>query len=201
MSYFVTGTDTNVGKTLVSGWLCLHSGYDYFKPIQSGTVDSFDRREVTRLSDCFSHSELYALKAPLSPHLAAQNEGKTIDLDQINMPRSSKIIIEGAGGVFVPLNDHHMMLDLMVKFNLPVIIVARTGLGTINHTLLTINVIRHAGLEIAGVILSGEPNANNAEAIEDFGTVSVLATLPHLTRIDKQALLDIPLPPRLKELF
>ncbi len=201
MSYFITGTDTNIGKTLVSSWLCLQTGYDYFKPIQSGAIESRDSLDVQRLSGTFCHAECYSLKAPLSPHHAAQLEGISLDLQQITLPLSSKLIVEGAGGVFVPINDQFVMLDLMVKFNLPIIIVARTTLGTINHTLLTIQAIQQRELEITGIILSGEPNANNAKTIEHFGNVPVLATLPHLRRIDKQTLLDLPLPHRLKELF
>ncbi|MBX3486647.1 MAG: dethiobiotin synthase [Candidatus Paracaedibacteraceae bacterium] len=201
MSYFITGTDTNIGKTLVSSWLCLQTGYDYFKPIQSGAIESRDSLDVQRLSGTFCHAECYSLKASLSPHHAAQLEGITLDLQQITLPPPSKLIVEGAGGVFVPINDQFVMLDLMVKFNLPLIIVARTTLGTINHTLLTIQAIRQRELEIAGIILSGEPNPGNAKTIEHFGNVPVLATLPHLRRIDKQTLLDLPLPPRLKELF
>lgn len=201
MSYFITGTDTNIGKTLVSSWLCLHTKYNYFKPIQSGTIESVDRLEVQRLSGTFCYSECYSLKEPLSPHMAARHEGIRIDLSTINLPQTSNLIVEGAGGVFVPLNDQYVMLDLMVKFNLPVIIVARTTLGTINHTLLTIQAIRQRGLTIAGVILSGEPNADNATAIEHYGNVSVLATLPLLPIINKQELQNIPLPEKLKTLF
>ena len=201
MSYFITGTDTNIGKTLISSWLCLHTKYDYFKPVQSGTIESIDRFEVRRLSDALCYPECYSLKNPLSPHLAARHDSVEIDLNSINLPQSQKLIVEGAGGVFVPLNDQYVMLDLMVKFNLPVIIVARTTLGTINHTLLTIQAIRQRGLTIAGVILSGEPNADNAAAIEHYGSVPVLATLPLLPTINKQELEKIPLPEKLKTLF
>jgi dethiobiotin synthetase len=201
MSYFITGTDTNIGKTLISSWLCLHTKYDYFKPIQSGTSESIDRLEVQRLSDALCYPECYSLKAPLSPHLAARNEGVHIDLNSIKLPQSPKFIVEGVGGILVPLNDQYVMLDLMVKFNLPVIIVARTSLGTINHTLMTIQAIRQRGLTIAGVIFSGEPNTDNAAAIEHYGKVPILATLPLLPLISKQELEKIHLSPNLKNLF
>lgn len=201
MSYFITGTDTNIGKTLISSWLCLHTQYNYFKPIQSGTIESIDRIEVQRLSNTHCYSECYSLREPLSPHLAARHEGLQIDLSTINLPHTSNLIVEGAGGVFVPLNDKDVMLDLMVQFNLPIIIVARTALGTINHTLLTLQAIRQKGLKIAGVILSGEPDADNATAIQHYGNVSILATLPHLPIITKQELQKIPLPEKLKNLF
>ena len=201
MPYFITGTDTNIGKTLVSSWLCLHTKYNYFKPIQSGTIESVDRLEVQRLSNTFCYSECYSLKEPLSPHMAARHEGIRIDLSTINLPQTSNLIVEGAGGVFVPLNDNDIMLDLMVQFNLPIIIVARTALGTINHTLLTLQAIRQKGLKIAGVILSGEPDADNAAAIQHYGNVSILATLPRLPIITKQELQKIPLPEKLIYLF
>lgn len=201
MTYFITGTDTNIGKTLVCSWLCLHTGYDYFKPVQSGTLESVDSLDVQRLSGAKIHPETYRLKAPLSPHLAASLEHQTIDLDKIILPKPSNLIVEGAGGIFVPLNDETLMIDLIAKFDIPVIIVARTELGTINHTLLTVQALRASGIDIAGVIMSGIPNSDNQHAIETYGQVRVLATLPHLPVVTRQTLQDIPLTQDLRRLF
>lgn len=201
MAYFITGTDTNVGKTLVSSWLCLHSGFDYFKPIQSGTTEGYDSHTVRQFSGALAYPEIYSLKAPLSPHLAAQLENKTINIEDIRLPSTSKLIVEGAGGVLVPLNDQYLMIDLMVRLNLPVIIVSRTTLGTINHTLLTIQALRQRNLVIAGIIMSGNDNPDNRQAIEDYGQAPVLATLPQLKEITSEALKSVPLPAKLKNLF
>ncbi len=201
MTFFITGTDTNIGKTLVCSWLCLHTGYDYFKPVQSGTLESVDSLDVQRLSGAKIHPETYRLKAPLSPHLAASLERQTIDLDTIMLPKQSNLIVEGAGGIFVPLNDEVLLIDLIAKFDIPVIIVARTELGTINHTLLTVQTLRAASIDIAGVIMSGIPNSDNQHAIETYGQVRVLATLPHLPVVTRQTLQDIPLTQDLRRLF
>ena len=185
---FITGTDTDVGKTIISALLVLGLGARYWKPIQSGTEESTDVQKIqkmTGLEEEYFLPETYMLKAPLSPHLAARLERVTIDLNEIVLPDiEGPLIVEGAGGVMVPINDRHFMLDLMKKLSLPVLIVARSTLGTINHTLLTVDKLRQAGLEILGVVLNGPQNSGNKESIEKYGRVNVLAEvepLPELT--------------------
>lgn len=192
MKYFVTGTDTNVGKTVVSAWLVHQLGADYWKPIQSGTLEGGDRdviQDLTGLSGDRIHREVYAFKEPLSPHAAAALENIQIDLDKITMLQTDRpLIVEGAGGVLVPLNSSQTMMDLMEKLAIPVIVVARSGLGTINHTCLTLEALRHRQIPIAGVILNGPLNEGNRQAIENYGRVPILAQLEKLPCLSRESL-------------
>lgn len=113
MRVFITGTDTNIGKTLISSWLCLHTNHTYFKPIQTGSLDETDSKIVSSISKCKTYKEIYLYKHPLSPHLAAYLENEIIDIKKINLPDSEKLIVEGAGGVLVPLNKNDYMIDLI----------------------------------------------------------------------------------------
>lgn len=193
--FFITGTDTDVGKTVASAFVQLHTDGTYWKPIQSGLEDGTDTQFVKRLTsledDRFIPSR-FVLNAPLSPHAAAKLDGVTIELSDFSLPCCSRpLVVEGAGGVMVPLNERNFMIDLMATLKLPTIIVARTALGTINHTLLTISVMRLAGISIAGVILNGEPNEGNKEAIMQYGNVKILAEIPRLSDLSKDSLLSL----------
>ncbi|MDZ4833233.1 MAG: dethiobiotin synthase [Candidatus Melainabacteria bacterium] len=188
---FVTGTDTNVGKTVVSAMMTIGLNAHYWKPIQSGTADGTDSewiRTVSKLSRDHFIPEAYSLRAPLSPHAAAQLEEVKIDLDTLILPEVEPLVVEGAGGIMVPLNENQYMLDLICKFALPTIIVARSGLGTINHTLLTIDKLRSAGVEILGVVMNGEKNLSNRIALEHYSQVSVLAELPQIESLSLESL-------------
>lgn len=199
MNIFITGTDTNIGKTVVSSWLCLHLGYDYFKPVQTGSVEGMDSNIVSMFTkNTKIHKESYVFKNPLSPHMAAEDESAVIDLQQIKLPQTEKLIIEGAGGLLVPINDDYFISDLISHFNVPVILVARPSLGTINHTLLSLEHMRNKNIEILGVILSGEKNLRNRESIEKYGDVEVLAELPYIENVCAESLKEIPLTPILK---
>jgi dethiobiotin synthetase len=198
--FFVTGTDTNVGKTVVSAALmCALRGEHnvcYWKPVQTGIETDDDTREVNRLANC-QESEIYnagyRLEKPLSPHLSARLANVRIEISNLleiwnNAPDNRFWIIEGAGGVFVPLNETELIIDLMAKLNLPVIIAARSGLGTINHTLLTLEALRNRNLQVFGVIMNGEPNLENKKAIEHYGRVKVIGELPHLEKLNFETL-------------
>jgi len=187
--FFVTGTDTGVGKTLVSSILTLALSGSYWKPIQSGIADEESEQEkvraLTGLEKEFIFPSTYSLKASLSPDQAAKREAISIDLKKIILPETSRaLIVEGAGGVFVPLNATETILDLIKQLNFPVIIVSRGGLGTINHTLLTIEALRNRQLTIHGVIFSGELNPENQDAIEKFGKVRTLFHVPFFEKIE-----------------
>ena len=199
MRVFITGTDTDVGKTTISSWLCLHTGYDYFKPIQTGTVTDSDA--LRRLSHSTIHAEVFCYSQPLSPHAAARYDGGSIALDRITLPATDRLIVEGAGGVLVPLNDQDLMIDLIKHLGLPVILVARSTLGTINHTLLSLEALRQRNITVLGVILSGPENPGNAQAIETYGSTTILAQLPWLEAITADALRAIPLDPKLVEVL
>ncbi len=187
--YFVTGTDTGVGKTLACAMLVRKLNATYWKPVQSGLADEISDVnriiELTGLSEDRIIKSNYALQASLSPDQAAKRENITIDFDSIVLPKiSTPLIVEGAGGVFVPLNEKYCMLDLMQKFQLPVIIVARGLLGTINHTLLTIEALRQRNLTIHGIIFSGELNPDNQTTIEKWGKVQTLFHIPLMDNIN-----------------
>jgi dethiobiotin synthase len=199
MKLFVTGTDTNVGKTLVCSWLCLHLQADYWKPIQCGLIPNTDRQTVAALSGMRTHPETYRLQLAASPHLAAARENITIHTADCQPPTADRLIIEGAGGVLVPLNKSARMIDLMTQFNCPIVLVARSTLGTINHTCLSLQALRARNIPVLGVILCGEPNADNRAAIENYGDVEVLAEFPQLQQINEAALQSYPLPSRLLE--
>jgi dethiobiotin synthetase len=187
---FVTGTDTGIGKTIVSAALVQRYRavvpIRYWKPIQTGIEQDDDTAEVMRLAAC-REDELFRsgvrLALPVSPHLAAARSGTTIDLEPMmktieSEPQTHRWIVEGAGGVLVPINGHETMADLMTKLQLPVVVVARTKLGTINHTLLTVEALRRRMLRVAGVVMVGEPNTDNRDAIERYGDIQVLGEMP-----------------------
>ena len=194
--FFITGTDTDVGKTVAAAWGCLQLEATYWKPIQSGLADGLSDTDVVHKLTEKSASDFlksrYSLTEPLSPHEAARLDGVRISLDDFWLPQTEKpLILEGAGGVMVPINEKALMLDLMHHLGLPVIVVARSTLGTINHTLLTLAALRQAQLPIVGVILSGPENEANKLAIETYGNVPILGFLPPLSPLNKQALLDV----------
>lgn len=201
MKIFITGTDTNVGKTLISSWIALHTGFPYFKPIQTGTRDGSDSFEVQKLSDTKIYPESYAYKEPLSPHLAAKLENDMIDIEKIVLPPSRNLIVEGAGGALVPINDTYLMIDLIKKLDVQVIVVARTTLGTINHTLLSLEALRSRNIPVLGVIMNGEKNLQNSKAIEFYGRTSVLAEFPKLGSVDTNTLKSLALPQKLKQIL
>ena len=194
---FVTGTDTGVGKTVASAVLVSGLEADYWKPIQCGAAEPTDRqwvRERTGLPAERFHQETYNLVRPLSPHAAAELEGVEIELSAFRLPRvpeSRPLIVEGAGGIMVPLNKRHFMVDLMRRFGLPVVLVARSTLGTINHSLMSLAHLRRAGLEVRGVILNGPENRINLRAIERFGRTRVLGRIPALAEIGPRDLKQV----------
>ncbi|MBF0098218.1 MAG: dethiobiotin synthase [Magnetococcales bacterium] len=197
--YFVTGTDTGVGKTVVAAWLVDKLAGAYWKPVQSGAApgEAGDVEEVCRLSGLAParcHAPVYRLALPRSPHEAAYREGVRIELSRLTLPEEQRcLIVEGAGGVLVPLNERQSMVDLMRQLALPVIVVARTQLGTINHTLLTLHCLRHFGLTVVGIILNGYPDPENRQAIAHYGQVNILAELPWLEPFSWPTLQRIPL--------
>ena len=195
---FVTGTDTDVGKTVLSALLVAALDGAYWKPIQSGRMggDAESDREAvirwTALAPADAPAETFVFDPPVSPHLAAREAGVRIDLMAIRKPvvAGKRLVIEGAGGVLVPINERDFMLDLIVHLDAAVVIASRTALGTINHTLLTVNRVRQAGLDMVGVVMIGEENVENRKAIERYGNVPVVGWLPVLPAIDRAALLS-----------
>lgn len=190
--FFVTGTDTDVGKTVVSAWLAARLGASYWKPVQAGTEGETDTQTVKRLAELPEariFSETYVLPEPLSPHEAARRAGVSIRLDDFKPPETDEpLIVEGAGGLLVPLNDTEFVIDLAADLHLPIVLVARSGLGTINHTLLSLEALRRRGLVIAGVVMVGPESVHNRAAIERYGKTQVLAEIPWFDTLDSKAL-------------
>ena len=191
--FFITGTDTGVGKTVVSALLCIGLDATYWKPVQTGTREGTDTETVMRLARlprARTLPESYRFRPPVSPHLAARWAGVQIELRKIKVPTAvqGSLIAEGAGGALVPLNRTQLMTDLMRHLNLPVLLVARTSLGTINHTLLSLAALRAARLDVRGVIMVGKPNRDNKSAIEHYGNIPVAGTVPLLKKLDRAAL-------------
>jgi dethiobiotin synthase len=188
---FITGTDTNVGKTLVSAILTMGLNANYWKPIQSGIQDEISDGEQIQSLSQLPHSNFflstYSLKASLSPHTAAELENIEIDMQACQLPQSSKpLIVEGAGGVYVPINQNHCMLHLMKQLGLPVVVVARGTLGTINHTLMTLHALKAHKIEVKGVIFSGELNPANQTTIEQWAQIKTLFHVPYFDEISHQ---------------
>jgi dethiobiotin synthase len=192
VSLFVVGTDTGVGKTVVAAALLARYRERlplvYWKPIATGASEDRDRDSVAALVPGIpSAAEAYLFADPVSPHLASRREGVPIELARIAARwrelratfAGSGFVVEGAGGVLVPLDEEGTLLaDLVAAMALPAVVVARSTLGTINHTLLTLEALRSRVVEVAGVVLDGPPDADNREAIERFGSVEVLGELP-----------------------
>ncbi|MCD6294698.1 MAG: dethiobiotin synthase [Deltaproteobacteria bacterium] len=190
---FVTGTGTGVGKTMVSAILAAGLSARYWKPIQSGLGEKTDTawvRETTGLPSNYFYPETYQFRFPLSPHVAAARDGIQIDLESMNLPQApgGRLIVEGAGGIMVPLNEDYLMLDLMKKLAIPILLVAESGLGTINHTLLSLDRLKNHSLQVLGVVMNGPLNPDNRKAIEHFGNTSVCAEIEPMERIDGAAL-------------
>lgn len=168
MKLFITGISTDVGKTIASAIIVEALEADYWKPIQAGDLDNSDSHKIKRYisnDKTVIHENSYKLNTPASPHLAAELDGIIIDLKQIKEPiTQNHLVIEGAGGIFVPLNDKDCIIDLIQK-DYKVIIVSRHYLGSINHTLLTIEALQNRKINIAGIIFSGDENKSSESII------------------------------------
>jgi len=168
MKLFITGISTDVGKTITSAIVVEALEADYWKPVQAGDLDNSDTHKVkSQISNLKSqfYPNSYQLNTPASPHLAAEIDGITIDLKQIQEPQTENhLVIEGAGGIFVPLNEKDSIIDL-IQPDYKVILVSRHYLGSINHTLLTIEAIRNRGFKVAGIIFSGSENKSTESLI------------------------------------
>ncbi len=190
---FVTGTDTDVGKTVVCAGLCLRFKASYFKPIQCGTVPHTDSEFVARFipSSRICPSS-YVLKAPLSPNQAALREGVCIQKKNISLPLvSGSLVIEGAGGSFVPLNQKgETVADLIQWLKVPALVVARSTLGTLNHTFLTLSFLRSKKIKVLGLVLLGPSRPENKKDIEKWGRIPVLLELPFIKKLSQKALLS-----------
>lgn len=185
-TYFITGISTDVGKTIASAIVTEALEADYWKPIQAGELDNCDTKKVQRLvsnSKSKFHPNAYALKTPMSPHAAAEIDGVEIDLKKINLPKTSNhLVIEGAGGLLVPLNNSDTILDI-IQPNYKVIVVSRHYLGSINHTLLTTALLKEKGFNVS-IIFSG----NEHKSTEDI--IAKMTQAPVIGRVDEEPYFD-----------
>ncbi|WP_299307728.1 dethiobiotin synthase [uncultured Croceicoccus sp.] len=187
----VTGTDTDIGKTVFAAGLTAAIGAHYWKPVQAGLDDGSDSRTVETLGVPASRivPEAYRLTTPCSPHLAAERDGVEIDPARLTLPTvDGPLVVEGAGGALVPVTRGLLYADLFARWGAPVVIVARTTLGTINHSLLTIEALRSRAVPILGIAFVGEEVEDSERIICALGGVRHLGRLPHLAPLDAQTL-------------
>jgi len=181
----VTGTDTDVGKTVFAAALAGALGASYWKPVQAGLDPRGDIESVAALSGARILPEAYRLTTPCSPHRAAAIDGVTIDPARLALPEvDGPLVVEGAGGVLVPLSADLLFADLFARWARPVVLVARTGLGTINHSLLSIEALRRRGVPILGIAFIGDEQPDSEATIARLGGVKRLGRLPRLDPLD-----------------
>ena len=164
--FIIAGIGTEIGKTVVSAILTAGLKADYWKPVQSGDIETGDAYWIRKwVPSATIHPSTYALTQPLSPHSAAEIDGITIELEKFKVPTDQTLIIELAGGIMVPLNDHETNLDLIKQLNLPVILVSKKYLGSINHTLLSYEILKQRGVQMAGIVFNGPENTSGEKFI------------------------------------
>jgi dethiobiotin synthetase len=188
----VCGTDTDVGKTVVSALLVQGLGAHYWKPVQSGLEGGGDTGRVQQLLGLPPERvwpEAYRLTSPVSPHWAAERDGLTIDPARLALPAwDGPLVVETAGGLLVPLGRDWLQIDQIAAWGLPVLLVARSGLGTLNHTLLSLEALSRRSIPVLGLVLNGEPHPDNPRTLAALGGVPVLAELPPLDPLDRDGL-------------
>jgi len=190
--FIICGTDTDVGKTLISSFFVRGLNSSYWKPIQSGTENETDSKTVRKLSQANKSkilNEAYIFKTPVSPHWAAEIDNVEIEKEKLNLPKiKGPLVVETAGGLMVPITRNFLQIDQIVIWNLPVIIVCRSSLGTLNHTLLSIEALRKRNINILGLIVNGANHLDNTRTLREFSKLPIIAEFPHLENIEVQNL-------------
>jgi dethiobiotin synthetase len=193
--YFVTGIGTEVGKTIASAIITQALKADYWKPVQAGELDNSDRMKVEALIDndrSKFHTEAYRLNHPMSPHAAAERDGVEIDVSSIKMPDTDNhLVIEGAGGLLVPLNKKDTILDLIKALNCEVILVSRHYLGSINHTLMSIELLKQRNIPVKGILFNGKENKDTESIITKMSGIEVLGRIDELENLNKSIINSI----------
>ena len=191
-TYFITGIGTGIGKTIVSAIVTEKLQADYWKPIQSGDLDNSDSSKVKALitnSKTVIHDEGFKLTQPLSPHLSAKIDRIALSIDKLQTPDTTNdLIIEGAGGLMVPLNDQELMVDYIKALNVKVILVSQNYLGSINHTLLSIDALKARNIPISGIIFNGDVNVESEQYILQYSGIKLLGNIPQLETLDKESI-------------
>lgn len=189
---FIAGIDTDAGKSVVAALFVEALQADYWKPIQSGDLDFGDsdrvRSWVSNEQSVF-HPEAYRLKTPASPHYSAALDGLRIDPKSIQLPETENdLIVEGAGGLLVPLNEKDLLIDLIADLGLEVVLVSRNYLGSINHSLLSIEALQRRNIPIRGIVFNGPATPSSSSYIVQYSKTQQLFHLPELTKVDAQQL-------------
>ena len=191
-TFVVTGTDTGIGKTVFSAALTGALNACYWKPVQSGLDEATDSETVLRLAGLSQRRiipETWRLKTPASPHLAAQIDGVEIDADALDIPSvDAPLVIEGAGGLHVPLTRRTTFIDVFARWQKPVILCARTGLGTINHSLLSLEALNRRNIPVLGIAFIGDAQPDTEQIVPELSGVRRLGRLPHLAKLDQDTL-------------
>jgi dethiobiotin synthetase len=189
MQYIIAGIGTEIGKTFISSILTEALQADYWKPIQSGALDFTDTDTIRSLisnTKTVFHSEAYRLNEPMSPHAAAAIDGVEIELSKFELPQTNNhLIVELAGGIMVPLNDRETNIDLIKKLNIPVILISKNYLGSINHTLLSVEVLKMNNILVKGLIFNGEQNKSSEDFILNYTKLECLGRVNFEENIDK----------------
>ena len=191
-TYFITGIGTEVGKTVASAIITQALEADYWKPVQAGELDSSDSMKVQSLTDNSKstfHPEAYRLNHPMSPHAAAERDGVEIDISSFEMPKTDNhLVIEGAGGLLVPLNKKDTILDLIANLKCEVILVSRHYLGSINHTLMSIELLKQRNIPIKGILFNGNENKDTESIIKEMTGIEVLGRIDELEDLNKSVI-------------
>ena len=190
----IIGIHTGIGKTLAAAIICEALHGDYWKPIQAGDLSNSDSEFIRKhVSNPYTrvYQERYKFENSLSPHAAARLENISVSLSDFSLPESSNhLIIETAGGLHSPVNDQQTMLDLIIHLGVPDILVSKNYLGSINHSLLTIDVLRSKKIPILGILFNGDNVESSSSFISDYSNLSVLGRIPHTTNVDQKFISD-----------
>lgn len=193
--YFITGIGTEVGKTIASAIITQALKADYWKPIQAGELDTSDTMKVQSLvsnEKSKFHTERYRLNEPMSPHASAKKDNITIDINQIDTPKTNNhLIIEGAGGLLVPLNNKDTILNLIKKTKCEVILISKHYLGSINHSLMSIEILKNNNIPIKGILFNGEENKETEDIIVEMTGINVLGRIEIIKKLNKKKIDDI----------
>ena len=186
--FIICGTDTDIGKTLISSFFVRGLNSFYWKPIQSGIESKTDSQTVETLAQVSREKiikEAYVFTKPLSPHWAAEIDQKTVNFDMLRLPEvEGPLIVETAGGLMVPITRNFLQIDQIKKWNLPVILVCKSSLGTLNHTLLSIEALQRRNIEILGLIVNGEKHLDNPKTLVEFSGIPLITEFPYMKEID-----------------
>jgi len=190
--FIICGTDTDIGKTLISSFFVKGLNSYYWKPIQSGIESQTDSQTVEKLAQVSKEKiikEAYVFTKPLSPHWAAEIDQKAINFDKLRLPKvQGSLIIETAGGLMVPITRNFLQIDQIKEWNLPVILVCKSSLGTLNHTQLSIEALKRRNIEILGLVVNGEKHLDNPKTLVDFSGIPLIAEFPYIKKMDSNSL-------------